>query len=175
MIPTSLYAYAGIALLAGAAVVYHTGVVSSMKVKVVQAQLETADAHGQLNARITAEADAVATAVSAALKTERAQRADQQEQYDKLKETAAADAAALVSARNRLRLAAASSSSRGPGGGDVSQAASSASRVQEAVAGGLSAADRNLIDGLLQVAADANADARAFNFVSQQYQVNCVR
>lgn len=165
---TTLWKAAGAALLVAAA----WGYVSHLKGAVADAEQRATQAERTLNDTITRHATAVTTAVQRARTEERKALTDQQEKYDELKTANARNVADLDAARQRLRNAA-SRPAGTAGPANLPGAAPTATGIAAASGDELRPEDRELIDGLLQVAQQANATARERNFLASQYQVNC--
>ena len=156
-----------VALLVAAAWAY----TSHLKGAVADAEQRATTAERTLNDTITRHATAVTAAVQRARTEERKALTDQQEKYDELKTANARNVADLDAARQRLRNAASRPGPAGPA--NLPSTATVAAGIATASGDELRSEDRELIDGLLQIAQQANATARDRNFLASQYQVNC--
>lgn len=158
---------AAVALLVAAAWAY----TSHLKGAVADAEQRANTAERTLNDTITRHATAVTAAVQRARTEERKALTAQQEKYDELKTANARNVADLDAARQRLRNAA--SRPGAAGAANLPGTAPTTTGIAAASGDELRPEDRELIDGLLQVAQQANAAARERNFLAEQYQVNC--
>lgn len=166
------YAIGGALLGAVGLYTYHTRTVSNLEASVTSAQIATKDAKDALAQRILAEAVTIAKLVSEAQQVERLAKLKLQEDYDQLKTNAVADFGRLTAARIRLHQLA-SSAPASTSSPDLPGSPTAPTGVRRAPEAGLPPADRVFIDGLLQLAADANASAGERNFLAAQYEMNC--
>ena len=138
-----------------------------------KAQAATSEAEGKLASRVAAEKTGVAVATLDAKQTESQAAKDQRDEHQNLiLEKTRADSRAAA-ATDRLRvLAKAYSDLRDArvGGCSVPGTPTVAGGVHDTHTGQLRAADGNLIDGALHIAADANKAAADRNWLAEQYE-----
>lgn len=148
--------------------------VAGLKAEVSDAKAKTQVAERALADRIAAEATAVARAVTAAREEESRKLKDQEVKYAALLETTDSIRSGIAAANQRVRKLAAEAAGR-ESAGRAADSATVASRIEDTSPDELPAADRVLINELLQIAGDAGQVAEERNWLASQYIEHCER